>query len=200
MQIWKRCLMFGSILSSAVAFPVSFKAASAPQRVCAKSPSPLFGWPTFHFLQSIMSRTYWSCHQRCFFFFLFPVVYFLPFKFFPSVSWEIISRWETAWIMIRVFYFFLSTSVLFSHLNYITKSKWTPQSTYLHWSWSGPIFELWKWTNELIYWPRLELHWADPSPDLDSAPLGWTGTWARPYHTVSRPCGWMRTNPYSHIS
>lgn len=37
-------------------------------------------WPTFRFLQRIMTRTYWACHQCSFF---FPDISFLPFQFFP---------------------------------------------------------------------------------------------------------------------
>lgn len=109
--------MFGSLLSTAVAFPVCFKAVCAPHRVCEKSPSSLFGWPTFQFLQSIMTRTYWTCHQCCF----FPIHLFLLFQLFPLSSGKSFQGGDedTACIVIHVLPPFVS------NLHNIVKCAWT---------------------------------------------------------------------------
>lgn len=74
---------------------------------------PLFPfWPTLQFPQSIMTRTYWTCHPHCFF---SSHLLFFAFSVFPTVFWELILRWGRGYCLNLDLGILVSTPVYFSY-------------------------------------------------------------------------------------
>lgn len=107
--IWTPCLMFGSYWAQPWPFQWVSKLCVLLKEFLKKL---LFSfWPTFQFPQSIMTRTYWTCHQHCFFFHLLFSVYWG----FPTVFWEIILRRGREYCLNLDLGIFVSTPVYFSY-------------------------------------------------------------------------------------
>lgn len=143
--IWKRCLMFGSYRVQ----PWPFQWVSK-LHVLLKAfvKMPLFPfWLTRTLLQSIMNRTYWTCHQYCF----FPIVYFLSFQFFQLSSGKSFRGVEEgfAWVLIWVF---LYLPKLISHIHYLAKGIWTHMSKMVFWYGCGRTWPASIPSNTLMNW------------------------------------------------